>query len=468
MAKKRKITAVPPTPTEYENNSADKIYKKKVAAYARVSTNDEQQLLSYSAQVDYYLHYITSNPNWDFVKIYTDEGISATNSKRRTGFNSMIEDAIMGKVDLIITKSILRFARNTVDTLTTIRRLKEYDVEVFFEKENLYTLDSKGELMITILSSLAQEESRNISENVAWGIRKRFADGKFSLPYKNFLGYQKGGDGYPEIVEKEAQIVRYIYKLAVDGKSSNAIAKILTTKDIPTPSGKSKWDTSVIISILTNEKYMGNAVLQKTFISDFLTRKKKINNGTLTKYIVENSHEPIIPVNIFEYIQAGMEQPFRKNNIHTMSSKVFCGVCGLRFTPYTWHSTSKYYAKVWECKNRKAIGEKCSATHIYQDDLHDSIISVLNSLLVNKKKLVENLRSCALESIGSCLAEKQELKSDKVNEYINRIKASDIIITEVDDDIFNGVIERITIFDTTLEFKLKCRDKTIIYKRMDR
>ncbi|MCK9479263.1 MAG: recombinase family protein [Firmicutes bacterium] len=463
MAKKRKVIAIQPTSPELENGANGEISKKKVAAYTRVSTNEEQQQQSHSAQMDYYLRYITSNPNWEFVKVYTDKGISATNRKNRTGFNSMIADAVKGKIDLIITKSISRFARNTVDTLTIIRKLKEHDVEVFFEKENLYTLDSKGEIMITILSSLAQEESRNISENVAWGIRKRFADGKFSLPYKNFLGYQKGEDGYPEIVEEEAQIIRYIYKLAVDGKSAGAIAKILTVNNIPSPSGKPSWESSVVRSILTNEKYAGNAILQKTFTSDFLTKKKKINNGALTKYIIENSHEPIIPIDIYEAVQKILAQPFRKNNIHIMSSRVFCGVCGSRFTPYTWHSTSKYYARVWECQNRKIVEPKCTATHIYQDDLHSSIVSVLNSIINNKGRLIKNLKSCLFESIGSYSSDKRKTKEGIVNEYIDKLRSAENVIDEVDDDIFSGAIEKIIVFDDTLEFKLKYSEKSLFF-----
>jgi DNA invertase Pin-like site-specific DNA recombinase len=199
-----------------------------VAGYARVSTDSDEQFTSYEAQIDYYTQYIKKRDDWEFVKVYTDEGISGTNTKRREGFNEMVADALAGKIDLIVTKSVSRFARNTVDSLVTVRKLKEHHVEVFFEKENIYTFDSKGELLITIMSSLAQEESRSISENVTWGQRKRFADGKVSLPYRRFLGYRKGEDGLPEIVPEEAVIVRDIYRMFISGKSVSAIAKILT------------------------------------------------------------------------------------------------------------------------------------------------------------------------------------------------------------------------------------------------
>lgn len=223
-----------------------------------------------------------------------DEGISGTSTKYRTGFNQMIEGALDGKIDLIVTKSISRFARNTVDSLVTIRKLKEHGVECFFEKENIYTFDSKGELLITIMSSIAQEESRSISENVTWGQRKRFADGKVSMPYKHFLGYCKGPDGQPQIVEKEAAVVRSIYLMFLEGHAPTYIAKMLTDKGIPTPTGKTRWSCSSVESILTNEKYKGDALLQKKFTVDFLTKKQKVNEGEVPQYYVTDSHESIV------------------------------------------------------------------------------------------------------------------------------------------------------------------------------
>lgn len=187
----------------------------------------------------------------------------------------MVQDGLAGKIDLIITKSVSRFARNTVDSLTTVRQLKEKGVEIFFEKENIYTIDSKGELMITILSSLAHEESRNLSSNITWGRRKQFADGKVSLPYGQFLGYEKGEDGLPKIIEAEAVIVREIYKLFLEGKTPSGIAKILTDEKIPTPGGKSQWRVGTVLSILQNEKFRGSARLQKFVTIDFMTKKKE-------------------------------------------------------------------------------------------------------------------------------------------------------------------------------------------------
>lgn len=222
-----KVTMIPATINPLTHLPKVAAQKRRVAGYARVSTDSDEQFTSYEAQVDYYTKFIQSKPEWDFVKVYTDEGISGCNTKKRDGFNSMVSDALAGKIDLIVTKSVSRFARNTVDSLVTIRKLKENGVECHFEKEGIFTFDGKGELLITIMSSLAQEESRSISENITWGQRKSFADGKVHLAYKRFLGYEKGEDGRPTIVESEAKIVQLIYRLFLDGKSQASICRYL-------------------------------------------------------------------------------------------------------------------------------------------------------------------------------------------------------------------------------------------------
>ena len=274
-----RVTTIPATISRFTATPINEKKKRRTAAYARVSTDSEEQLTSYTAQVDYYTNYIKGRDDWEFVAVYTDEGITGTNTKHREGFKRMVADALDGKIDLIVTKSVSRFARNTVDSLVTIRKLKEKGVEVYFEKENIYTFDGKGELLLTIMSSLAQEESRSISENVTWGQRKRFADGKVNLPYKQFLGYRKGADGFPEVVPEEAIVVHRIYTRFMEGLTPGAIAKELTADGIPTPSRKQRWQTSTVESILQNEKYKGAALLQKCFTVDFLTKKRKVNEG---------------------------------------------------------------------------------------------------------------------------------------------------------------------------------------------
>ena len=306
----KKVTTIPALLNKQSTNQVGIVKKRRVAAYARVSTDQEEQLTSYEAQVDYYTNYIKSRDDWEFVDVYTDEGISGTSTKHREGFNKMVKSALDGNIDLIITKSVSRFARNTVDSLTTIRKLKDIGCECYFEKENIWTFDGKGELLLTIMSSLAQEESRSISENVKWGHRKRFADGKVSVPFNNFLGYKKGEDGNLVIDEEQAMIVKRIYREFLSGSSSVAIAKGLTNDGIETPGHKQKWYATTVRSILTNEKYKGDALLQKHYTVDFLTKKQKINNGEVQQYYVENNHPAIIEPDVFEMVRLEIDRRY--------------------------------------------------------------------------------------------------------------------------------------------------------------
>ena len=392
----KNVTVIPATISQHTRKSTQANTRRKVAGYARVSTDSEEQVTSYTAQVDYYTQYIKGNPEWDFVKVYTDEGISGTNTKKRDGFNEMIADALAGKISLILTKSVSRFARNTVDSLTTIRTLKAHGVEVFFEKENIWTFDSKGELLLTIMSSLAQEESRSISENITWGKRKQFADGKVSLPYKQFLGYRKGANGLPEIVPEEAEIVRLIYRMFIEGKTPCYIAKHLTEKGIPTPGRKKTWQVSTVESILTNEKYKGDARLQKRFTTDYLTKTMKVNEGEVPQYYVENSHPAIIDPTEWDMVQGEFHRRKEANKRTTCHSpfagKVICGDCGEQFGPKVWHSNSQYRRVIWQC-NHKFKGEhRCSTPHLTEDDLKDYSIIALSLLLKNREALFEDGR----------------------------------------------------------------------------
>ncbi len=242
--------------------------------------------------------------------MYADAGITGCNTAKREAFRTMVADALAGRIDLIITKSVSRFARNTVDSLQTIRTLKEHGVEVFFEKENMWTFDSRGELLISLMSSIAQEEARSISENCTWGQRKRFQDGKVTVPFKRFLGYDRGEDGNLVINEEQAVTVRRIYALFLQGKTPYTIAKQLTAEGIPTPGGKTKWGKAVIESILTNEKYKGDALLQKVFTTDFLTKKKRKNEGQVPQYYVADNHPAIIEPEIFDQVRFSLKNPY--------------------------------------------------------------------------------------------------------------------------------------------------------------
>ena len=379
-----------PTPTiEYiaaskplaQNAEAASRNKMKVAAYARVSTEQDEQQSSYEAQVDFYTNYIKNNPDWVFVGVFADRGITGTNTKNRESFNEMISLALNGGIDLILTKSISRFARNTVDTLSIVRQLKAVNVEVVFEKENLHTFDPKCEMMLTIMSSLAQEESRSISENVRWGKRKSMKDGKVHLAYSRFLGYKKGQDGRPEIVEEEAAIVREIYSMYLEGKTIRSIADYLTAKGIPTPAGKRKWSVSTIRSILSNEKYKGDALLQKTFTVDYLTKEVRKNKGEVPSVLVHNSHEAIIDPETYDAVQEMLSK--RKKNrakvwgSHPFTGKIICGDCGSHYGHKVWRlrSTGERY-NVWYC-NHKYDGEHCTTPRLREDEIKNLFVQVL-------------------------------------------------------------------------------------------
>ena len=412
MPAARAVTVIPATINLHSQIPVVAAGKRRVAGYARVSTDSDEQFTSYEAQIDYYTRYIQNNPEWEFVSVYTDEGISATNTRHRDGFNQMISDALAGKIDLIVTKSVSRFARNTVDSLSTIRKLKENHIEVYFEKENIWTFDSKGELLLTIMSSLAQEESRSISENVTWGQRKRFADGKVSLPYKQFLGYEKGPDDIPVVVKEEAKIVRRIFALFMAGKTPYLIAKALTADGIPTPAGKSKWGTTTVASILTNEKYKGAALLQKKFTIDFLDKKMKVNEGEVPQYYIEQSHQPIIDPEEFDKVQAefvrrkGLGHRYSGSSI--FASRIVCGDCGSFYGSKVWHSNSKYRRTIWQCNEKFAGERKCRTPHLREEDIKARFLAAFNQLLNGKDTLLEDCRVMQ-DHLTNCAAIDAEL-----------------------------------------------------------
>lgn len=357
------------------------IKELRIAAYARVSTSSDEQMGSVAAQKDYFEKLIIKKPGWILVDIYADEGITGTSMHHRDAFKRMITDAIAGKMDLIITKSLSRFARNTVDTLNTIRQLKDVNVGVYFEKEDIFTLDSKGEFMITLLSSIAEEESRSISENVKWGHRKKFADGKYQLAYKNFLGFCKDPHGSLAIVEEEAQIVRLIYYLFLSGYTVNAIAVMLTKANIPTPARRQIWQNSTVQSILTNEKYYGAALLQKGYSVDYRTKKRKLNHGELPMYYIANDHPGIVTKEIFDEVQQRLiHRPYRTKTTTLFANQLYCSDCGSSFTPLSWHSTTTNDT-IWKCRNRRMHGYKCATPHLYEELLkpiyHQSILQLL-------------------------------------------------------------------------------------------
>lgn len=382
--RRKRVTTIPATKTPGYNATAQGVQRRRrVAAYARVSTEAEEQASSYEAQIDYYTRHIQSRSEWEFAGMYADEGITGTTTKHREGFKSMIADALAGKIDLILTKSVSCFARNTVDTLTHVRQLKDKGVEVYFEKENIWTLDFKGELLITIMSSLAQEESRSISENVTWGHRKRFADGKIMVPYSALLGYKKGEDGNLVIDETEAPIVRRIYARFLQGATPQTIAKELTADQIPTPRGKQIWSPSTVRSILANEKYKGDALLQKSFTTDFLTKTIKVNEGEVPQYYVTGNHESIISPATWDAVQAELARRAGKgtSSTHPFANKIKCSDCG------GW-----FGRKVWRCNNKYKKTHRCATPHVTEDQIKNAFVAALTERVTGNDVLDDTMR----------------------------------------------------------------------------
>ena len=330
------------------------------------------------------------------VDIYADEGISATNTKKRDAFNRLIQDCRAGKVDRILVKSISRFARNTLDCIKYVRELKELGVGVTFEKENIDSLDSKGEVLLTILSSLAQDESRSISENATWGIRKKFERGEVRVNTTKFMGYDKDENGRLIINPGQAETVKFIYEKFLEGYSPESIAKYLNDNEIPGWTGKANWYPSAIQKMLQNEKYKGDALLQKTFTVDFLTKKRVQNDGQVNQYYVENSHEAIIDKDTWELVQLELtrRKDFREehqlkayimqNDDNPFTTKVFCAECGSAFGRKNW-TTSRGKRKVWQCNNRYRVKGQigCLNNHIDEETLEKAVVMAVELLSEN-------------------------------------------------------------------------------------
>ncbi|WP_431090308.1 recombinase family protein [Paenibacillus sp. 8b26] len=435
------------------------IQKKKVAAYCRVSTDSEEQKESYTNQVNHYTQYIQNNLEWEMADIYADEGITGTSTKNRTHFNRMIQDARNGKLDLILVKSISRFARNTLDLLKYVRELKSLGVAVFFERENINTLDTTGEVLLTILSSLAQDESRNISENSRWGILRGFQNGKVFCNTTRFLGYDKDEHGELVINEPEAEIVRRIYEEYLDGKSYQAIARGLMRDHIKTVTGGDTWWDSSITLILTNEKYYGALLQQKTVTVGFLTHKRIRNKGQEQQYLIENNHEPIVSKELFEAVQKEkarraklkgnvMGESKRYSSKYALSSKVYCGCCGAIFKRRTWNSNNPSKKVVWQCKTYVNEGKAaCAAKSVDEQVLHSAFVRLFNRMYENKKRLIKTLKG-NIESILSSKVEQeplldiegqmQQLKSD-LKELVN-LK----LRNQIDEIVYNEETNRLS------------------------
>ena len=442
MPRAERIVEVIPATWNPTDESSREIRKLRVAAYCRVSTELEQQQSSYDIQIEYYTRHIMQNPNWIFAGVFADDGRSATNTFRRYDFNQLMDQCLKGKVDMIITKSISRFARNTVDCISWVRKLKEKNVAVYFEKENLNTLDDSTEMILTILSSQAQEESRAISTNVKWGYARKFEKGESTR--QRSYGFRKAPTGEMCIVEEEAAVIRNMARWFLDGDSLERIKHRLEDAGIETTTGKKTWSTGTIYNILTNEKIMGDVLLQKTFTADYLTKRRVKNSGQQKQYYVKNHHEAIIPKTVYYKIQeeiarrsslkkAGTRKGKTAQGVYSskyaLTGIMVCNECGAHYRRTTWAKNGKKVI-VWRCINRLEHGTKrCHESPTLKEEvIQEAIMGKLHSLSIDQEE--ENFLNGVKEDIlraakvvgGACTEEEidktiEELR-DQLMDYV--------------------------------------------------
>ena len=402
----KRVTIIPAKPELSKNNNYD-LKPKRVAAYCRVSTDREEQEHSFETQKAMYTDMIMMKPTWQMAGIYADDGITGTIAKKRPGFMKMIDDSRKGKIDIIITKSVSRFSRNNLDCLIYVRELKELGIPIIFEKEGINTLQVSSELLITLFSGLSQAESESISMNVKIGKRQSLKNGNVPFCYKSFLGYKKGADGKPEIVPEEAEIIKRIYYEYLSGKSLYEVAKSLMADGILTARGNKKWTSKGIESILKNEKYKGDALLQKTYIVDCISKKCKKNNGELPMYYVENNHPAIIDRATFDRVQEEISRRSSKpkktekgtktelgkySSKYALTELLYCGCCGKPYRRVTWTIRGKKKI-VWRCISRLDYGKKyCKdSPSIEETLLHNAIAEAITQNAQNEGVQTETI-----------------------------------------------------------------------------
>ena len=437
------VRIIPPKP-EFSGENRIDIRPKRVAAYCRVSTDKEQQEHSFETQKEMYTEMIMMKPNWQMAGIYADEGITGTIAKKRPDFMRMIEDCRKGKIDLIITKSVSRFSRNNLDCLLYVRELKEMGIPIIFEKEGINTLQVSSELLITLFSGLSQAESESISMNVKIGKRQSLKNGNVPFSYKSFLGYRKGADGKPEIDEEQAVIIRRIFSEYLAGKSLLDIAKGLTADEIPTARGKTNWSSARVQSILTNEKYKGDALLQKTYVVDCISKKSKKNNGELPMYYVENNHHAIIERAVFDRVQEEISRRNSKKKVKQVGTKtelgkysskyalseiLYCGNCGTPYRRCTWSKNGKKKI-VWRCISRLDYGKKyCKdSPSIEESILHNAVAAAITQKAhmenADVDRICRHIKMYQHNQDTSSIFQKQE-RLKTIQEHINQLTDMD-------------------------------------------
>ena len=404
--------------------------KLRVAAYCRVSTGMDEQLISLEAQKAHYEELISSNPEWKFAGLYYDEGISGTNKEKRPALQQLIADCEAGKVNRILTKSLSRFARNTTDCLDMVRKLLDLGVTIFFEKENLDTGSMESELMLSIMSSLAESESVSISQNSKWGVRHRFENGTYKISYAPY-GYSVS-DGVFSINEQEAEWVRWVFSEALSGRSITSIARELNEKKVPSRRS-GKWTPTTIRAMLTNEKYIGDCLFQKTF-SDFRFHRRK-NYGELDQFYAEDHHEAIISREDFEAVGKLIEQRTKEKSIkkggshyrkkYPFSKKLICDECGSAFKRHINNTGSISYP-VWACTGHLADSRGCSMRSIKETDLECAFTTMMNKLIFAKKEVLDAL----LDGIRSETHRTNMLRIDEIDEKLEKnAERREILVT---------------------------------------
>ena len=444
----RRVRVIPATKTQGAIHSIHD-GKKRVAAYCRVSTDSEEQLNSYEAQKSYYTQKIEDSPDWEMAGIYADEGITGTSLKKRTEFKKMITACKRGHIDLIITKSLSRFARNTVDCLETVRLLKANGIGVYFEKENINTLTESSEFLITLFSGFAQAESESLSKNVAWGKAKSAEVGKVTFQYKKMLGYRRGADGQPEIVPEEAEVIKRIYHRYLDGCTLGQIKRELDEDKVPTAQGVDSWSPAIIHNILTNEKYIGDALLQKTYITDCISKKVKKKQGERAMYYVENNHPAIISREVFDQVRNEMTR--RSSNLkllqkifktylgkysgkYALTELLVCGECGSPYKRVTWARNGKKRI-VWRCVSRLEFGTKyChNSPTLDESKLHSAILAAMNEYAAIRQEVCPDVLAMveeakrAMSQAGAMLLElkkRMDEVSQEQSDVLDRLLAN--------------------------------------------
>ncbi len=443
----------------------------RVAAYCRVSTEMEEQQNSYQVQIDYYTDLINKKKEWTLAGIFADEGISGTQTKKRTEFNRMIRMCKRKRIDLVITKSISRFARNTVDCLEYVRQLKDLGIGVIFEKENINTLTMTSEFMIALYGSFAQAESESISKNVSLGVQMAFREGKARIQYRNLLGYRKGADDKPEIVPDEAETVKLIFKLFLDGLSTQKIADTLIAKKRPTVSGDLAWNSGMVRKILHNEKYVGDVLLQKTYTVDCITHKKAVNHGERTMYLVSDHHGPIIDRITYNLVQQelarrkskrkatskGITEQGKYSSKYALTELLICGECGTPYRRAVWTQTG-VKRPVWRCVSRLEHGSKyCkSSPTIHEEPLHRAIIQAVNEFYDCGDDVAKILKA----NVESILAGMEQSEIQKIEQRLKDIdKARNDMILLItsgscDEDTLDNEFAKLYEEETQLSGKL--------------